>query len=385
MADLNSIEVQNRTVTAFFDTREAADKAVDDVVAIGIPRQHVTVTGSTAAGGTAAVGTAASGTATGETGTGFLDSLKNMFLPEEDQHAYAEGLRRGGYVVSVQTEEGNYTRVLDILDRDGAVDLDQREASWRSEGWTGYAAAGAADASVGTTGLAATAPAATIASGTGAARTETARPSSVALGSDEVIPVYEERLRVGKRDVDHGRVRVRSYVVATPVSEQVSLHSESVQVERRPVDRAVAAGEALFQDRVIEASERAEEAVASKEARVVEEIALRKTAADTVRTVSDSVRRTEVEIDDGRLANVGTRAVSGAVADASLIKEHMDVIAADGAKIGTVDHLDGPDRIKLTRQSSPDGQHHYVPLAWVDHVDTHVHLTKSAADAKAAW
>ena len=210
-------------------------------------------------------------------------------------------------------------------------------------------------------------------------------PRAVALGSDEVIPVYEEQLRVGKRDVDHGRVRVRSYVVATPVNEQVSLHSESVQVERRPVDRAVGAGEAVFQDRVIEASERAEEAVVSKEARVVEEIALRKTAADTVQTVSDSVRRTEVEIDDGRLAGTGARAVSGAVANASLIKEHMDVIAADGAKIGTVDHLDGPDRIKLTKQSSPDGQHHYVPLAWVDHVDTHVHLTKSAADAKAAW
>ena len=61
--------------------------------------------------------------------------------------------------------------------------------------------------------------------------------------------------------MNHGRVRIRSYVVETPVNEQVRLHSESVQVERKPVDRPIAAGDALFQDRVIEAEERAEEAV----------------------------------------------------------------------------------------------------------------------------
>ncbi|MBV8795246.1 MAG: DUF2171 domain-containing protein [Hyphomicrobiales bacterium] len=63
----------------------------------------------------------------------------------------------------------------------------------------------------------------------------------------------------------------------------------------------------------------------------------------------------------------------------------MDVIGSDGVKIGTVDHLDGSDKIKLTKSASPDGQHHYVPLAWVDHVDAHVHLTKTSADAKVGW
>ena len=62
----------------------------------------------------------------------------------------------------------------------------------------------------------------------------------------------------------------------------------------------------------------------------------------------------------------------------------MDVIASDGTKIGTVDRLDA-DRIKLARSTSADGQHHYVPLGWVDHVDTHVHLSKSASEAKASW
>ena len=67
------------------------------------------------------------------------------------------------------------------------------------------------------------------------------------------------------------------------------------------------------------------------------------------------------------------------------IKEHMDVIASDGQKIGTVDHLEGADKIKLAKTGSPDGKHHFIPVSLVDHVDSHVHLNKSAKDVKAEW
>ena len=207
------------------------------------------------------------------------------------------------------------------------------------------------------------------------------RMAAATAGTEEVIPVYEEQLRVGKRDVSHGRVRIRSYVVETPVNEQVRLRSESVQVERKPVDRPVAAGDALFQDRVIEAEERAEEAVVGKETRVKEELTLRKTTDDRTQDISDTVRHTEVEIQDER----GGRLASSATDVGGKIAEHMDVIASDGVKIGTVDHLDGPDKIKLAKSTSPDGQHHYIPLTWVDHVDTHVHLARASAEARAAW
>ena len=66
------------------------------------------------------------------------------------------------------------------------------------------------------------------------------------------------------------------------------------------------------------------------------------------------------------------------------IKEHMDIIGSDGAKIGTVDHVMGAE-IKLTKGSDPSGQHHFIPLNWVDHVDSHVHLSKAAREAKAQW
>jgi len=54
--------------------------------------------------------------------------------------------------------------------------------------------------------------------------------------------------------------------------------------------------------------------------------------------------------------------------------------------VGKVDHLEGTDKIKLTKQSSPDGQHHhFIPMSWVDHVDQHVHLNKSGADVTSHW
>lgn len=64
----------------------------------------------------------------------------------------------------------------------------------------------------------------------------------------------------------------------------------------------------------------------------------------------------------------------------------MEVLGSDGQRVGTVDHLEGKDKIKLTKNDEDaDGLHHYIPLAWVDHVDTSVHLKKSSYEAKREW
>lgn len=70
---------------------------------------------------------------------------------------------------------------------------------------------------------------------------------------------------------------------------------------------------------------------------------------------------------------------------ASEIREHMEVRAADGRHVGTVDHMEGDSRIKLTKSDSKDGQHHLIPLDWVDHVDAHVHLNKDAKEVERQW
>ena len=59
-----------------------------------------------------------------------------------------------------------------------------------------------------------------------------------------------------------------------------------------------------------------------------------------------------------------------------MIKEHMEVLGSDGVHVGTVDHLEGRDQLKLTKaDSEAEGEHHFIPLAWVDHVDEHVPQT----------
>jgi hypothetical protein len=74
------------------------------------------------------------------------------------------------------------------------------------------------------------------------------------------------------------------------------------------------------------------------------------------------------------------------MSQASLVQEHMDVISSDRKTVGKVDHLDGPDKIKLTKQSSPNGEHHhFIPVSWIDHVDQHVHLNRTGADVTAQW
>ena len=71
-------------------------------------------------------------------------------------------------------------------------------------------------------------------------------------------------------------------------------------------------------------------------------------------------------------------------AGVSGIKERMDVIASCGKKVGVVDHIEG-QTLKLTKNDSPDGQHHFIPTTWVDHVDTHVHLKKNSKETEQSW
>ena len=72
--------------------------------------------------------------------------------------------------------------------------------------------------------------------------------------------------------------------------------------------------------------------------------------------------------------------------DASQIKDHMEVYSSDGKRVGTVDHMEGDEKIKLTK-SDPiaQGHHHLIPLDWVASADKQVRLSKSAAEVMQSW
>jgi hypothetical protein len=69
-----------------------------------------------------------------------------------------------------------------------------------------------------------------------------------------------------------------------------------------------------------------------------------------------------------------------------MIKQHMEVLGSDGVHVGIVDHMEGADQLQLTKDDSDSGdQHHFIPLAWVDRVDSKVHLKQAGAEANARW
>ncbi|MBI2395837.1 MAG: DUF2171 domain-containing protein [Deltaproteobacteria bacterium] len=71
------------------------------------------------------------------------------------------------------------------------------------------------------------------------------------------------------------------------------------------------------------------------------------------------------------------------MADIKSIKPHMSVVGSDNVPIGRVDHLEGDNAIKLTRDRS--GQHHFIPAGWVSSIDDKVHLNRSCNEAMSEW
>lgn len=237
---------------------------------------------------------AAAGIATG----GILGALIGMGIPKEHADVYAEGIRRGGTLVTVQNlSDAEADRAEDILDRDGAVDIDERAAEYRAEGFTGYDP----DAKPITTEQAQVEGqrvAESVEPPVDRTRIQETTVDTRNDADNERIPIVEERMNVDKQAVQKGGVRVRTYVTEEPVNQDVRLQQEHVNVERRPVDRpADPNAMGAFQEGTIEVTERAEVPVVQKEARVVEEVVVNKTADQRTETVNDTVRRTNVDVE----------------------------------------------------------------------------------------
>ncbi len=116
---------------------------------------------------------------------------------------------------------------------------------------------------------------------------------------ERAIPIIEEELQVGKREVEGGGVRVHTQVTEKPVEEQVTLREEHVNVERHPVDRAVTDADlAAVREGEINVKTRGEEAIVSKQAKVVEEVTIGKNVTEREETVRDTVKRTDVDVEE---------------------------------------------------------------------------------------
>ncbi|OWW04431.1 hypothetical protein ATY81_00015 [Rhizobium sp. R72] len=112
------------TLTAFYDSRSKAEAAIDKLRAAGVadvrlmPGYEADTDGAPAP----------------EHAT-FWAGLEDWLFPDDDRNVYAEGLRRGGLLVSASVDDATYDTAHGILDEEGAIDMDERADLWRAEGW----------------------------------------------------------------------------------------------------------------------------------------------------------------------------------------------------------------------------------------------------------
>lgn len=242
------------TLVGLFDDRSAAESVRQELIDAGfdssnirLSEQEISETGTTV---------------TKRKDRGFWAELRDFFGMEERSH-YEEAQRRGGTIVAIDVaDDQQLDNALDVMQRHNPVDLDRRILEWQQAGW----------------------------------QPQPVQTQTRAETREESIPVVEEQLRVGKRVEQRGGVRIYSRVTEQPVEEEIPLREERVTVERRPADRP--AGAEAFRERTIEAREMHEEPVVSKEARVVEDVVVGREVEERTERISDTVRRTDVEIEN---------------------------------------------------------------------------------------
>lgn len=191
----------------------------------------------------------------------FSKFFKSLFEDEEEAGRHTRAAYNS-WVVTVHTQSMEEAELAaDILDQYGALNAD--ELSMRNQGEYG-----------------------------------SEREPSLSKDKEASIPVIEESMEVGKREVETGGLRLRSRIVERPVEEHLRLREEHITVERNPVDRPVSGADLdTFREGTIEATEKAEVPVVNKAARVVEEVKIKKEVEERDETIRGSVRKQDVEVE----------------------------------------------------------------------------------------
>ncbi len=267
------------TVVGIFDDRGDAQAAMNELVAQGFIKENIDLSNRAATDTT--TGSGSQSTASGNEGIG--DRISNFFnsLFDDDEatarnYTYAAADAEAILTVQVDSDERART-AQEILDSNGSIDVEERGAQYGQQNYQ---------------------------SGTGAGtragiNTGTDTGTSADMNDRRTIPVMEERLNVGKQEVERGGARIRSRIIEKPVEETIRLREEHVVVNRRPVDREYTDADLKnFQPGEMEITEHAEVPVVGKQARVVEEIEIGKNVTEREETVRDTVRSTDVNVEE---------------------------------------------------------------------------------------
>jgi uncharacterized protein (TIGR02271 family) len=269
------------TIVAVYDTAAHADAAVKALKAGGFANADISVFNADR------LASDKKTIAAGLKKAGLWNRLFGDDIHEHEAAVYGQSVQEGGVVVSARVLDTEVAHAVAILDLNHPIDVHDRAVT---SDIAPPAHVEAVEKKLDAVPLAAA---------------QTIALPKVAQANNDVLRLAEEQLQVGKRMVDTGRTRVRRFVTERPVSADVTLHEEHADVLRHAITDPKYVGDIDWADKEIEVVETAEQALANKSARVVEEVSLRKIGTDRVETVHDKIRRQQVEIQrvgpDGRV------------------------------------------------------------------------------------
>ena len=254
-----------KTIVGLYDHRKTARTVINDLEEAGFGQDHLRFA-STQKGDATGYDIDANNDAN-------ADSLKSYGVAEDESRFYAEGVRRGGSLVIARVHDDDVDRAVDIMSGHNPVRFEDRKKDYLAD----Y------DASADVYDEAQI----------------TENRDRYADQSKQRLQEIEEHLKIGKREVVRGGVRVHQYVDTDIEEETLRLRDEEIRVDRTKVDRTLSPDEAnaAFQDKEVELIERDEEAVVSKEARVTGEVTVGKDVNVREETVGGEVRKTRVEVE----------------------------------------------------------------------------------------
>lgn len=201
-------------------------------------------------------------------------SMLNTYGVQGDESKfYAEGVRRGGSLVIARVHDTNVDQAVDIMARHNPVRYEDRGADYVAD-YDEKATAYTNDQ-------------------------VTENRGRYAEQAKQRLQEIEEHLKIGKREVVRGGVRVNKYVDTNVEEETLRLRDEEIVVDRTAVNKPISAdaADAAFTDQTVELVERDEEAVVEKTAVVTGEVAVGKDVNVREETVGGEVRSTRVEVE----------------------------------------------------------------------------------------
>jgi stress response protein YsnF len=237
-ANLSGADREESTMTTsiigLFASPDLADKVRGELIKVGVKKDAVSVFSDKA-------------------GSKLVRELVERGYQEDRAHQYAQAMENGGIVIAAEADDNKVDEVIEVMNR---FDLKTPEELIK-------------------------------------------RPGHGRNEEVETAQAVEETVRIGKEQVTGGK-RLVTNVTEREIEKPVTLREETVEVERSRENRRLSPDEAsrAFEEKTIEMTATNERPVVSKEARVIEEVALRKQSDERKEVIHDTVRRSEVEVED---------------------------------------------------------------------------------------